>query len=242
MPQRYRRPPITEAVIEVRFGAPVTNDVVDKVAKRLADRYPLSEHGDISEIAVQIGDRPVLRQGPPLRHYKLRSLDAADILLLQPNSVAISRLPPYPGWEAILERFIRDYEDCRTWLGNPQPIRLGVRYINRIDVPSPGPIRVEDYLQLVPHFENRDQMLTNYAMQVVLPVADGAYSATLNSATVPSPILAHQSFILDIDISREGDLPRKVEGLRQFLEEIRGHKNEIFESCVTDRARALFQP
>src|SRR5215204_2617226 len=96
----YRRPPIVEAVIEVRFGTAVSNDVLDKVAKSLADRYPLSEQGDVAEIAVHIGDHPILRQGPLQRNYKLRSADASDTVMLQPNILAVSRLPPYPGWEA----------------------------------------------------------------------------------------------------------------------------------------------
>jgi uncharacterized protein (TIGR04255 family) len=153
----YRRPPITEAVIEVRFGTAVSNDVLDKVAKRFADRYPLSEHGDVAEIAVQIGDRPILRQGPLQRNYKLRSADASDILLLQPTILAVSRLPPYPGWEAVAERFARDFEDCRPLFGNPHLVRLGVRYINRIDVPATGPIRVEDFLSFFPYFADRDE-------------------------------------------------------------------------------------
>jgi uncharacterized protein (TIGR04255 family) len=206
----------------------------------LADRYPLSEEGDVAEIAVHIGDRPILRQGPLQRNYKLRSADASDTLMLQPNILAVSRLPPYPGWEVVAERFARDFQDCRPLLGNPQLVRVGVRYINRIDVPAPGPIRVEDFLRFFPHLADRDEQMSNYAMQVVLPIAGGAYNATLNSATVPSPMIGHHSFIVDIDISREGNLPRKLDALLGLLEEIREHKNQIFESCITDQSRALF--
>jgi hypothetical protein len=88
-----------------------------------------------------------------------------------------------------------------------------------IEVRFGEPVSNEVLDRVDPHFAGQDEQLTNYAMQVVLPVAGGAYSATLNSATVPSPIIGHQSFIVDIDISREYSLPRRLDALMVLLEE-----------------------
>jgi uncharacterized protein (TIGR04255 family) len=38
----YRRPPITEAVVELRFAAPIEVDQVEKIKDRLTDDYPVT--------------------------------------------------------------------------------------------------------------------------------------------------------------------------------------------------------
>ena len=41
MAQLYKRPPITEAVIEIRLGAPVSMELVERVRDKLIEEYPL---------------------------------------------------------------------------------------------------------------------------------------------------------------------------------------------------------
>ena len=48
------------------------------------------------------------------------------------------------------------------------------------------------------------------------------------------------SLLLDIDVSRMDELPQNDEGLWAFVDRIREYKNMIFEACITDRARELF--
>ena len=46
--------------------------------------------------------------------------------------------------------------------------------------------------------------------------------------------------ILDIDVSREANLPQNEDGLWELADRMRVHKNTAFEACITDRARELF--
>jgi uncharacterized protein (TIGR04255 family) len=55
-------------------------------------------------------------------------------------------------------------------------------------------------------------------------------------------LLEHGSFLLDLDIAREGDPPQNDEGIYDLLHQIRVKKNEVFEACVTNSARDSFQP
>ena len=65
---------------------------------------------------------------------------------------------------------------------------------------------------------------------------------TLNTSSAPSPLLGHAAIIVDIDIAREGDAPQNDEEIYALLNEIRVKKNDIFEACITPRARELFKP
>jgi uncharacterized protein (TIGR04255 family) len=64
----------------------------------------------------------------------------------------------------------------------------------------------------------------------------------LNSSSTPSQLLGQWAFILDLDIFREGDLPKNDDAIYALLNQIRVKKNEIFEACIKPRARELFTP
>lgn len=83
--------------------------------------------------------------------------------------------------------------------------------------------------------------MTGYGVQVRLPLPDIQCNLTINSGAVPSPLLDHGSFLLDIDIAMESNPPQKDADINELLERIRNKKNAVFEACITDRARELFQ-
>ena len=120
--------------------------------------------------------------------------------------------------------------------------RIGVRYINRIDIPISGPIvEFEDYLHLYAKIPDVLGPVGGYAAQAVLPLADIGCTLRLNSAVVPSPILDHMSILFDQDIAKEENPPQSDGDISELLGKIRVKKNEVFEACITDRARELFQ-
>src|SRR4051812_15059208 len=96
MSQRYKRPPITEAVIELRFEPPVERDLLDRANKRLLENYPLAAENQI--INVEVGDAAATVQRA-FQGYRLTSLDGTAIVTLAPNLIATSRLAPYEGWD-----------------------------------------------------------------------------------------------------------------------------------------------
>lgn len=82
--------------------------------------------------------------------------------------------------------------------------------------------------------------MASYAVQVVFPLGDDC-NLVLNSSSMPlSPLVGFTSLLLDIDISRDINLPKKDDAIWELLDQIRSHKNSIFEKCITDRSRALF--
>jgi uncharacterized protein (TIGR04255 family) len=155
----------------------------------------------------------------------------------------ISQLAPYPGWDGFFRRFVRDWTIWKKSAGYRKVGRVGVRYINRIDIPLAGRPVIEEteFLNVYPHIPKELGPTNAYGVQAVLPILDINCRLTLNSSVVPSPLLNHVSFIIDQDIAKEVDTPQSDENLYELLNAIRLKKNEIFEACITDRARELFQ-
>lgn len=244
--QPYKRPPITEAVIEVRFAEPIEFGDVAKVS---ADFKALYQHEEIvKNLSVQLDISAQHKNIPPAQitnqqaGYRLTSLDQTKILLLMPLTFAISQLAPYPGWVEFFSRFVRNWQMWKKAVAYRKISRIGVRYINRIDIPVSGPvIEEEDFIEVYPHLPDVLGPMRAYGVQTQLPILEIGCNLTLNSSLIQSPLLGHVSIVLDQDIAKEVEVPQNDEAMYKLLNEIRVKKNSVFEACMTDRARELFQ-
>jgi uncharacterized protein (TIGR04255 family) len=239
---KYKKAPITEAVIELRFARPFAKSVIETAARRLRDEYFYQdpENGMSLKFDTATGKTEVQTDWEGI---KLSSMDRVDTIFFRTVSFICSRLAPYTGWEDFMPRTVRAWETWKRVAGTIELSRVGVRYINRIDVPveNDAPVRVENYLSVSPQSPEDLPPMSGYAMQIVRPLGFDDCGLTMNSSTVVPPLIGFASFVLDIDIFRETNLPRRDEELWSLLNRIREHKNRIFESCITNRARALFQ-
>jgi uncharacterized protein (TIGR04255 family) len=239
---RYKRPPITEAIIELRFVRPFGEDVIKRAARDLQPEYTFRDRDEGRQIKID-GATGKAESEVHWSGERLSSLDRADILILRTTAFVSSRLAPYLGWEQYIDRTLSAWRAWRKAAGAPIELsRVGVRYVNRIDIPSaPNEVvQIEDYLQLYPKLPEGPPM-TGYAMQVTRSIGADNCNLILNSASVVAPMIGFISFAVDLDIYRETDLPRRDEELFQLLNQIRVHKNGVFESCITERSRVIFQ-
>jgi uncharacterized protein (TIGR04255 family) len=244
--QPYKEPPITEAVIEFRFATPIDPDDIAKVSGNLKSHYPLQQ--SITDVRVHL-NLPSVQQGVTTAHpiethgNRLSTADQTQLVLIWPHMFVCSQLAPYPGWDAFFERFCRDWVVWKRTLGYRKIMRIGVRYINRIDIPSTAPVvEHEDYLNVYPTVPQIFPSLIAYNMVVQSPLPDIGCTLTLNSSSAPSPLLGHAAFIVDQDIFNEGELPQNDPAIYALLNEIRAKKNEVFEACIKPPARELFKP
>lgn len=235
----YAKAPITEAVIELRFARPIDLEVAKKAAQRVRPEYAFEDPEEEVHIQFDATTRKTQFQ-QVWSGVKLSSLDRADLSMFRTNSFVCSRLAPYLGWEFFQPRATRGWDALRRAAGALELARIGVRYINRIDVPVAANMKIEEYLNVGPKTPTADRPITGYAMQIVGPLGADDCGLILNSATVPSPLIGFASLVLDLDLYREKDLPRRDDELWTLIEQMRHHKNRVFESCITDKARTLF--
>ena len=128
-------------------------------------------------------------------------------------------------------------------LGYRKITRIGVRYINRIDIPATAPIiEHEEYLNIYPHMPMDFQSLMAYSVVAQLPLPDIGCILTLNSSSAPSQLLGHAVFSVDQNIGKDDDPAQSDEDICALLNQIRVKKSEVFEACITPRARELFKP
>lgn len=246
--QPYKRPPITEAVIEIRFAEPLDPADIGKVSSALGSQYP--NRRDIQNFGLQVSPPPPGTRSRPAPQVRVDEQsgqrrttdDVAQLVLLWPSSFVVAQLAPYPGWDGFFERFARDWRIVKRAIGYRRIVRVGVRYINRIDVPASEAVILEtDYLAFYPTTPDSLGPFAAYGLQAQFPLTKIGCNLRINSASVPSPLLGHISLVLDIDIGRETEVPQSDDEIFAFLTLIRTEKNAVFESCITERSRELFR-
>src|SRR3990167_6880155 len=238
MPQTYAKPPITEAVIEVRPSRAFTPAEIKKLESRLESRYPNQDLMFGAQIKFDSNKKVTATLIQEAK--RLSSADGADFVILKPNAFAISRLAPYCGWERFSERFSKELQLVQSISKIRTLTRIGLRYVNRIDVPMDGTrIRIEDHMTLTVNTPRPDDIIDKYTLQVVFDKKEQGCKVTVNSGLMPPPLIGMVSFLLDIDVS-SNSLQIPIDDVGSQLELMRDIKNSAFESFITDRTRNLF--
>ena len=239
----YPRPPILEAVIGITFEQPLKEAALATADRRFEKIY--ASHQDNAHLNLRMNtfmganNLPVIdTQGQRVAGHRRMSPGNDEVAVLMPDSLTVSQLAPYHGWAAFMARFKRDLHLYKRPGVHRAISRVGLRYINRIDVQITGNVvELENYLNLYPRVPDAMGPIAAYAMQTTFALENIGCIATLNSTPVPSPTLHHTSFMMDIDVYKSSELPVGDDALFALLEQMRAEKNRIFEACITQRAR-----
>lgn len=243
----YACPPITEAIIEIRLDNTIDQKNLRKIANRLKkNHYPNLQQVDNIDLNIEQNPEGVgvkINPQPQLTNYRLTSDDQADIVVISPKSLAIGRLAPYLGWDSFYDRVNSVLKIWRSIVKTQSICRVGVRYINRIDIPldESGKIENEDYLNFYP----KDCIfleipMNNYLIQITKATSNPLWFATITSTQHPPALIRTISLLLDIDVFRTQEIPLNDDDLRSIIAEARELKNEIFMQCITRKAEELF--
>ena len=239
----YQQPPITEAVIGIDFATSLDSKVLNTANEAFKKNYPVHQFVTEYALAVDIqnqgGGAPKAKaELTPAHKHRRSSTDMTEIVLIQPGSFIVSQLAPYPGWEPFVKRFLREWRVLKRATGHREVRRVGVRFINRIDVPIVDDrAEHEQYLNVFPSVPDLLSPLHAYAIQARSVFPDIKCAMNLNSGAMDSPLNRHASFLLDIDIYRDQDVPQNERRIADLLDQIRIKKNDVFETCIKQRAR-----
>lgn len=239
---QYKRAPITEAVVEFRFTSSPNSGKQDKAFKNLKKFY--SDHNEIKDRSIELEVKP---DGDPVTNTtyiiknQFSSVDMTQILTVSQSSFLVSQLAPYQGWSNFKERIIRDWDIWNKYVGFKKVERIGMRYINRIDIPITDPVtEYEEFVTVYPSLPKIIDPCLSHSVNVKVGLDDINSILTLNSAVVQSPIPDHIAIVIDLDISRKYKSLQSNNDIYEFIELARKKKNYVFEACITDKARELF--
>jgi uncharacterized protein (TIGR04255 family) len=233
----YPKAPITEAVIDLKVKPSSEESIpaLENLETGYPDRRPLMT----LQGQIEGGQSVAVIASQAQTGYQYTSEDQKQIFQAQQDSFTFSRLAPYKDWINFRDEAQRLW-DIYIAAVNPESIsRVAVRYINRLDLPLPLS-DFKDYLQTVPEVSPElPQGLSNFFLQLEIPQEDLSGTLVLNEVLIPSSSSDLISVVLDIDLFCLVDFSISSNTHWDLLEQLRVRKNEIFESCITDKTRRL---
>ena len=242
----YPFPPITEAVVEFVFENEVEYKVREKLSAKLAARYPNEsiEIGRSIEIAIDEGgklDPEAVKLEEDDRLIRRSNHDENEVLIIAKNRMVVSRFPVYDGWESLIKRTKKDWETAKSIWGFRKISRIGVRFINRIDLPfEDGEILPSRYFNIYFTFPPEFGPMVASGWRSEHAVKDLEAILILTVARVESPLPKHMALALDIDLVKTLDPPQKDDNIFSYLEQARIFKNMVFEKSITEETRKKF--
>lgn len=228
--------------MEFRSSTSVNEKKRQKALKKLSGYYENHNPVTQQEIKFEIkpgGDSKIHTTESVLN--KFTSADMTQQLHISKTSFLVSQLAPYPGWAQLESRIKRDWDTWKSAVDFRPIERVGMRYINRIDLPILGPlVRYEDYVTVYPALPPLLDPSVYHSVNVKVRLEDIQSDLNLISAVVQSPLPNHLAIVLDLDIVRKYQTPPTDEELFSYISQARNKKNEVFEACITEKARELF--
>ncbi|MBI3409317.1 MAG: TIGR04255 family protein [Planctomycetes bacterium] len=240
--RRYRNTPITEALIELRVRQKSGITVRDLVHCHEGEEkaYPNRRELTIGLGLIEVGPRMSASASAEHVGFISTSPDQKQVYQARLDGFTFSRLAPYESWDAFVAEARRLWNLYRKCLQPEEVTRLAVRYINRLDLPGDR-VEIKDYLRTAPEVASGMPLsFDGFFMQLQIPVPDIQCRLLLNETIIEPARPGVVSVVLDIDLFRTDDLPKDEEGLWALFEQMHVRKNEIFETCITDRSRELF--
>lgn len=246
--RRYEKPPVVEAIASLKWAEPVRWSVTTPglLYDALREAYPEEPqaHGTIQTTVEPGGNGSApgfqLVAGPPRMRYS--SDGGSRLVLASAQDFAAHGLEPYEGWESLEARLFHATElasDVLGTSGSPAVAGVGLRYINRVEIPT-VPVRFEDYLTITIGFpEGFPPQIGAFLDRTTMSYDDLPLTLTLTWASVDAPE-GSSAFVLDLDYLYECPSPTSVEEARAILNEVKLRESVAFEALLQDRLREMF--
>lgn len=240
----YVNPPIIEAICEFRFKPSQEWDwtipglIYDKVKKDFPKKR---QQGSIQfQFQVTGQENAEAVQGNIARMQFLRE-DEKALVQVGPDILVVNHLRPYPTW-SVFKGMIIDALDIYKQVAQPEGLtRIGLRYINRIDVPR-SEAQIEDYLLAIPQVpEPIPQLFATWVQRVEIPFEDTNGLLALQSGSIQQPQQKELAFLLDLDFSTLRAESVALDSALIWIEQAHDRIEQAFEASITDNTRELFK-
>jgi uncharacterized protein (TIGR04255 family) len=245
-PQRrhYAHAPILEMTVEigVRTKEPLKLEQLSRFADAEAPIY--KHRAELLEFMGQFGFDPGGAKSSTKqrrRGYLFRDEVGGRLFQARLDGFAFSKLHPYSDWETVREEARRLWDRYKATLRSGDSVTtLGVRYVNRLDLPAPV-ANLRDWLLTSPTVaQGISQTLAGYTLQLLLPQPDLPRTiVTLTEAVVKPETPEVVSIVLDIEVRMNVEIMPEDPSLWPRIQMLHDRENRIFEASITDRVREM---
>ena len=248
-PETFKTPPISEAIIEIRFTSPEKRsvDYYEAFHNAIQTQYPEKKKKVSWSQTINLtkGSAPVIsaEESPTIEKFLFVSEDKTQIVQVGSSSLSFNKLKPYRSWETFSSEAKRIWSEFQAFAGPNNIQRIGLRYVNNIKLPLPV-ADFRDYCVLFPEFPSDmphelSSFLSRFGVFDKQVGAEAAVTLVFDPKKITPTSLP---LILDIDTYYKFDVFKPdTEAIWSRLDSLRNLKNRIFFSSITEQSKELFR-
>ena len=249
--QTLSNPPITEALLEIRFN-PNKNVTVEKLneyAGVLSDIYsniePVENQSFELKYSKELGAQHEVNIVPS--GFKLANSQNNRVVIAAIDKLVVSFMAPYTPWPDLKNTAEELFNRYLEYAPQTEIVRLGMRYINKIKIPLKKGFEFEQYINTfppVPKHKLLGSAIYKFETVLVMPHEDIGCASTIRQALLDVETegdAEYLPFILDVDVYQNKAYdPKEFNRIWGIYEKMRTKKNAIFFSTLTDEALAPY--
>ena len=242
--QKHRNPPIAEAILDLRveLSQEISTESLKLFHEGIKKEFPDSEEIFRFQGGFQFakGGQSGVQQTHQHIGYSYKPQDNTKVVQVRTDGFTFNKLRPYEGWDS-LQPQAQALWDRYFEIAKPKRIiRLALRYINRISLPTTMG-NLSEYLQTKPHVSSEvPQNLEGYFMRLMVSDKQSDSKAFIVQMTENPTDEATVPFILDIDAFHMVDLTENSKKIWDVFLQLRHFKNQMFDGSFTKRGLELF--
>ncbi len=239
----YNNPPLLEAVCEFRFqeSNPWNPAFAEYIHNKVKSEFPIFRPR--SDIEIRVDNQGITRQSSEPKSLFIRE-DERALIQVARNLLTINHLKPYPSWIRFRQMIENAY---KIYLDIVQPeglARIGLRYINRIEIPfeRQDHLKIDDYLNVFPKTpEGIPDTFASWGQRIEIPFTHSHGLLVLQTANIRESDPQNTAiFIVDLDFVTVPETNINLENALDWIDKAHDTIEKTFESCITEKTRVLF--
>jgi len=243
MGRKYKKPPIIEALCEFRFVPGEEWDITfpGLFYEKVRDDFPKKRTSRRMQFrAISEAEDPHIQQ-EITEFIQFLQEDEKVLVQVAPNLLSVNHLKPYPTWNEFRPMILDNLCKYRE-VANPKGItRIGLRYINRIELPGED-IELEEYFDFYPHLGNKlPQEHGSFIVGVQLMFEGGRDILKLELASEKYERPRAFTMLFDLDYFLNKPDGVSMDKIEEWIEIAHTRVEETFEACITEKLRRLFE-
>lgn len=238
-----RKPPIVEALIDIRFNVPETTKLTNlrAVCDFFAAQFPSFEERKMGSATIEFrGAEGIKVETPPpeISHFVRNNVTAGSpatrSIAIQRDGITVRHISNYGGWDDLIALTSHLFKEF-IQVANPiATIRLGARYINKIELPLTT-FDFDHYFTCGPKLpQSVPQVVFEFHYRTGVTGESPFLKAWINQYLTKKGTDHFPSVILDIDVFQSEPHQPIWNGIAEPLEKIHDLKNRLFFGSLTD--------
>ena len=241
---RYSKPFLKEVILRVDFAAPqkaFTKTLPDKVANAALLHFPIAEPVQALAQELQITPREVKQKRSEFTEWNFHGREREKRLAISPLFIFTTH-GSYRTYEELKQEFLAVMEVLFAEFPDLRASRMGLRYINNIDIEDTDPLKWDRYIDasllcLFSRFHDPDH-LTRLFHIVEFKYDDLQVKLQFGLPNPDFPaVIRKPIFILDVDGYVQG--LQDLADIKVNVDHAHAQVQRLFEQSITDDLREL---